>query len=88
MDIVELLQKFLLEQALVLVPVLMFFGYLLKKTPHIANWMIPWILLVLGVAGGLAVLGLNISAVLQGIIAAGVAVFSHQLYSQSRRQGG
>lgn len=84
MDITELLQKFLLEQALILVPVLMFLGYMLKKTPYIANWLIPWLLMALGIIGGLAVIGPSVAAVTQGIIAAGVAVFSHQLFSQSR----
>lgn len=87
MDILELLEKYLLDQALILVPVLIFLGSILKKTPHVSNWMIPWFLMLLGVLGGLSVIGLSVNAVLQGIIAAGVAVFSHQLYSQSKQRG-
>ena len=86
MDIVSLVQKLLMEQALILVPVLMFFGYLLKRTPRVPNWLIPWVLMVLGVIGGLFVIGLGLEGALQGIIAAGVAVYSHQLYRQSIKQ--
>lgn len=86
MELLDLLQKFLLEQVLILVPVLMFIGYMLKRTPRVANWLIPWLLMLLGIAGGLSILGLNAEAVLQGIIASGMAVFSHQLYSQSRQK--
>lgn len=80
----ELLTSFLLEQAMVLVPVLMIIGAMLKKTPRMPHWLIPWALLLLGVAGGLVLLGKTPEAVIQGILAAGMAVFGHQLYKQTR----
>lgn len=84
MDLLELLQKFLIDQALILVPVLMVIGAFLKWTPKVSSWIIPWVLLVLGIIGGLFIIGMNGTGVLQGIIAAGVAVFLHQLYKQAK----
>ncbi len=84
MDIMQFFQQFLIEQALILVPVLMVIGAFLKKTPKVSSWSIPWILFVLGIIGGMLILGFNIYGMMQGIIASGVAVFAHQLYKQAK----
>ncbi|WP_278248677.1 phage holin family protein [Clostridium tetani] len=43
----------------------------------------PWILLVVGILGSIALIGLNANAVIQGILTAGVAVFGNQLIKQT-----
>lgn len=86
MDIINLSDRFFLDQALVLVPVLLFFGFLLKSTPKVPNWLIPWLLLVLGILGGILVVGFTITGVLQGILATSITVFSHQLYKQTKNR--
>lgn len=84
MNLMEFFYKFLLEQALILVPVLMVIGAFLKWTPKVKSWLIPWLLMVLGIIGGCILLGLNLTGIMQGIISAGVAVFAHQLYKQTK----
>ena len=54
-------------------------GLILKQTPMVENWTIPYILTVLGVISCIIILGFNINSVVQGVIAAGVAVYFHQL---------
>ncbi|MDQ6419924.1 phage holin family protein [Paenibacillus sp. LHD-117] len=44
--------QYIVSEALVLMPVLFIFGLLLKNTPKVADWTIPWVLLVVGVVGG------------------------------------
>lgn len=77
------LLDFLHEYYYMLVPALWVIGYFLKQTPRIPNWSITWILLVISVLGGSFFFGFTVEAVLNGIIAAGVAVFGHQLLKQS-----
>ncbi|WP_099354054.1 phage holin family protein [Fredinandcohnia onubensis] len=79
MDLLE----FLNENYYMLVPALWVIGYFLKTTPNIPNWSITWILLGVSLAGGTFFYGFTAEAVYNGVIAAGVAVFGHQLYKQT-----
>jgi len=79
-------QKFIVEQALILIPALYVIGMFLKNTPAIKDWTIPYILLGLGILGAIALIGLNIQAVIQGILVAGVTVFANQLIKQTTKR--
>lgn len=68
----------------VIVPCLIFIGWLLKRTPNVKNWMIPYILIVLAVIAGIAIIDTVVTGVIQGILVAAVAVLVHQLYTQWR----
>lgn len=71
-------------EAQLLIPVLLILGFALKKIPSFPDWAIVWAILVIGAIGGVAVLGMNVEAVINGIIAGGIAVTSHQLYAQTK----
>ncbi len=75
--------SYLVEKALILVPVLYVIGAFLKSTPKISDWLIPWILLAVGIVGGLFVVGFNYEGVIQGILIAGVTVLGNQLIKQT-----
>ncbi|WP_338133631.1 phage holin family protein [Clostridium tetani] len=77
------IMEFITEQAFILVPALYVLGLMLKGTEKIKDWTIPWILLVVGILGSIALIGLNVNAVIQGILTAGVAVFGNQLIKQT-----
>ena len=77
------LMDYIVEQALMLVPVLYILGMMLKNTEKIKDWTIPWILLACGIGCCIAILGLNLQAALQGILVTGAAVFGNQLVKQS-----
>lgn len=79
----EALLQYVTEQALILVPALYVIGIFLKKTPHIADWGIPWILLILGVTGGIMLTGDIFKGAVQGVLVTGATVLSHQLVKQS-----
>jgi len=66
----------------VVIPVLIFIGYLLKNTPKVQDWMIPYTLIVLGIVAGISILGTVATGIIQGILVAAVAVLAHQLYKQ------
>jgi len=81
MDFVE----YVIEQALVLIPALYVLGMIIKHTQFIKDKYIPVILLAVGIAGAIALLGVTVEAVIQGILVTGVAVFTNQLVKQASK---
>lgn len=79
-------QKLIIEQALILIPALYIIGMFLKNTPPIKDWTIPYILLVLGILGAIALIGFNVQAIIQGILVTGVTVFGNQLIKQTSKR--
>jgi len=83
-------EKYLIEQMLILIPVLYIIGALIKQTPKVKDWTIPWVLLVVGVVAAIAIgMGAGISvadAIIQGILVTGVTVFANQLVKQTNRK--
>lgn len=84
------LTSFLIDKMLILVPVLYVIGMMIKSTPKVKDWLIPWIILGLGLIGAVAI-GLSsgipiVDAVIQGVLVAGVTVFTNQLVTQTARK--
>lgn len=73
---------FLIEDAHIIVPVLLILGKIIKETPGVKDWLIPYILLVLGVFFAIGLLGISFSSIIQGVLLSGAAVFTHQLITQ------
>ncbi|MBE0467708.1 MAG: phage holin family protein [Candidatus Desulforudis sp.] len=80
--------EYVVTEALILIPALWIIGAFLKKTPYVQDWYIPWVLLALGIGGGLALLGVNPEAVIQGVLVTGAAVLGYQLLKQTVERDG
>ncbi len=80
----ELLNEYLIQEALVVIPVLLILGKIIKETTLIKDKFIPVTLLVVGIAFAVALIGINVDAILQGVLVAGAAVFGHEFYKQSK----
>lgn len=78
--------KYIVEEALIVIPVLWVIGKLLKDTPKIQNWLIPWVLLVVGVVATMGIMGFTIESAIQGVLVAGASVFGHQLLKQTQNR--
>lgn len=83
---VSIIQQFIVEQALILIPALWVLGYFLKQSPKVADWVIVWILVALGIVGGISIVGFNANGVIQGILVAGASVLGHQLIKQTKNK--
>lgn len=60
-------------------------GFVIKDTPKIPSWLIPYILLVVsGVISPLILGGYTAENFVQAIIAAGLAVYGDQLIKQGK----
>jgi len=79
---IELINDYLIKDAFIVVPVLLIFGAIFKNTPKLTDWLIPYMLLPLGIVFTIALLEFSTHAIIQGILVTGVAVFSNQLYKQ------
>lgn len=80
----ELLNEYLIEEALIVIPVLLILGKIIKGTPNVKDWLIPYILLVIGIVGTVGLLGFNIDAILQGVLVTGASILIHQGYKQAK----
>ena len=77
------LMDYIVSESYILIPVLYVIGVLLKKIPNLKDWLIPWILLGIGMVGGFFLAGMQLSGVLQGVLVTGVTVLGNQLYKQT-----
>ncbi len=75
--------KFINDKALILIPVLFVIGQLLKNTPKVPDWVIPWVLLVIGVTGGVLIIKDPLQGIVQGVLVTGATVLTHQLVKQT-----
>lgn len=73
---------YILGQAYILIPALYVIGIFIKKTPKIPDWVIPIVLLVLGIIGGGFLVGWTVTGIIQGVLVAGVTVYGNQAYKQ------
>lgn len=74
---------YILDGALILIPVLMIIGKIVKNTPKIKNWLIPYILLVFGIVLTGFLIGFSVESFIQGVLVTGTAVFGHQIIKQT-----
>lgn len=76
----------MLEQGLVIIPVLIIIGRIIKNIRFIDDKFIPLILLAIGEAAAMGLLGLSVSSAIQGVLLSGTAVFGNQLFKQLTKQ--
>lgn len=74
--------NYIIDNALILIPVLVIVGQIIKNIQAIPDKWIPLILLPLGIAGAIGLAGLSVDSVIQGILVTGAAVYGNQLVKQ------
>lgn len=77
---------YIVDQALIVILVLLILGKIFKETPNLKDWLIPYMLLVLGIVFTILLMGFNVDAVIQGVLVSGAAVFGHQLFVQAKHR--
>ena len=77
--------NYIVDNALILIPVLYIIGTFLKGLEVIKDKYIPLILMVVSIGFSIAILGFNIDSVVQGILISGVSVLSNQLVKQHKK---
>lgn len=82
----EMLKDYILDNALILIPVIYVIGAILKGTELIKDKYIPVILLLVGIVLGMLLVGFNVNGFIQGILVTGVAVYANQLFKQALKE--
>ena len=80
----EILQ-YITQNALILIPVLIIIGQIIKGIEKIPDKWIPLILLPLGIVGAMALGGWTVDSAVQGILVAGTAVYGNQIVKQLKK---
>ncbi len=78
--------KYITENALILIPVLLIIGQIIKSIEKIPDKYIPLILLPLGIVGAMALGGWTINSAIQGILVTGVSVYGNQIVKQLKKE--
>ena len=81
----ETIKEFVIDQALIIIPVLYVIGTIIKGTEKINDKYIPLILLPISIFFCLFVVSFNIQGVIQGILVCGTAVYVNQLLVQAKK---
>ena len=82
----EMLKDYILDNALILIPVIYVIGAILKGTELVKDKYIPVILLPIGIVLGMILLGFNVNGFIQGVLVTGVAVYANQLVKQALKE--
>ena len=77
--------NYIIENALILIPVLYILGSFLKNLENIKDKYIPLALLTIGIGFSVAIIGFSVDAIIQGILVTGVTVLGNQLIKQSKK---
>ena len=85
----EILLNYIVEDGLILIPVLYVIGYIIKHTNILSNRWIPLVLLLIGIIFSIFLLNDHIvDRVIQGILISGVTVFIDQVKKQNFEKEG
>ena len=76
---------FIDTRLLIVVAVCWVIGFVLKKTPKVADWTIVYIVTAAAVVLTVGLIGLSVEAVIQGILAGAFAVYGHQVIKQTKQ---
>ena len=80
------LLTYITEKALILIPVLLIVGQILKGIEKIPDKWIPLILLPLGIVGAMALGGWTVDGAIQGVLVTGTAVYGNQIVKQLKKE--
>lgn len=76
------LLSYIMDNALILIPVLLVLGQIVKGVQKIPDKWIPLFLLPIGIAGALALGGPSVDSAVQGVLVTGAAVYGNQVVKQ------
>lgn len=81
-----LIKQYIEPEMLVLVPILLFFGWMMKTTPDLPNWVIPYINTILAIAGGIILAESITDGIIQGVLVSALSTLLYDLYQQWKKK--
>ena len=81
----ENIQQYLIEEALILIPVLNLIGIYIKNLNAVKDKYIPIILWFFGIGLAFGLLGISFENFIQGTLISGASIFASQIYIQAQK---
>ena len=78
--------NYIVDNCLILIPVLYIVATILKNLEFIKDKYIPLILLPIGIAMAIAISGIDVNSVIQGVLITGVTVYGNQIFKQINKE--
>jgi len=82
----SLVKQYVEPEMLIFIPVLLFIGWMMKTTPNVPDWVIPYVNTVIAIAGGVILAATTIDGIIQGIIMSATTTLLYNLYKQWRKR--
>lgn len=79
----ELLNEYVVQQALIVLLVLLIWNEIIKKATRVKVRLFPFTLLLLGIVFSVALIGFKADVFLRGILVSCVSLFGNQLFKQA-----
>lgn len=76
---------YITENALIMIPVLLIIGKIIKNIQKIPDKWIPLILLPIGIVGAMALGSWTVDSAIQGVLVTGCAVYGNQVVKQLKK---
>ncbi|HIW31207.1 MAG TPA: phage holin family protein [Candidatus Paenibacillus intestinavium] len=81
-----LVKQYIEPEMLIIVPVLIFLGWMMKSTPKVPDWLIPYVNTGAGIIAGIAITSKVVDGIIQGILVSAMSVLVYNLYRQWNRK--
>jgi len=81
-EVYDFINQHIQPEMLVMLPALLFLGWMMKQTPHMPDWLIPYINTVFGVVGGVAISSSIAQGAIQGFLVSAMSVLMFNFYKQ------
>lgn len=85
-EIYLLVKQYIEPEMLIVVPALLFLGWMMKSTPKVPDWLIPYINTVVGIVAGILIIHSVVDGIIQGILVSAMSVLVYNLYRQWKRK--
>jgi hypothetical protein len=66
---------------------LLILAYILKSTPQVKDWLISWVLFLVGIISGTLLIGWEPGGLINGAITGGLAIVTYEGYRKIRKKG-
>lgn len=78
--------KYISPEMIVVIPVLIYFNWLMKQTPSISGWLVPYIVTVFGMIAGIILTKSVMDGMIEGVLVTAISYLIPMLYRRIMRK--
>lgn len=85
-ELYTFIKQYVEPEMLILVPALLFLGWMMKSTPNVPNWLIPYLNTAIAIAGGILLAESVTDGIIQGVLVSAMSTLTYNLYQQWKKR--